>query len=221
MTSSDEQTKYDTVEYQLQLDSFRIQCLTARQSNKIICVKYRLLYLEGKELFKMTPSEELFSKLFNHEKSLVKDMDDLTLRSHREELAKIAFEARARLTAADDEEKTRKPRKEKGFTRSVKTDDVTSDAINHIVERTKEQKKADKFLEGMAKLGISNDVAMTMLSAGTIKAHLEKKNPTGEVTQPTLPIGSTNPERQAAIDKAVVEINTPKPVAPFVNPFAK
>lgn len=211
----------DEIEYQLQIDSFRIQCLTARQSNKTICEQYKLTYLEGIRLFTMTPQEELFSKLFNHEKSLVKDMDDVTLRSHREELSRIAFEARARLSAADDEEKTRKPKAIKGFSRSVKTDDVTSDAINHIVERTKEQKKADKFLEGMAKLGISNDVAMSMLSAGTIKAHLEKKNGAGETVQPTLPIGSTNPERQAAIDKAVEEINTPKSITPFVNPFSE
>src|SRR5260221_11654525 len=56
----------------------------------------------------VTPQEELFSLLFNHEKVLVKDMDVLTLRAHREELAKIAFEARARLTAVDDEEQDRK-----------------------------------------------------------------------------------------------------------------
>lgn len=175
----------------------------------------------------MTPSEELFSKLFNHEKSLVKDMDDLTLRSHREELAKIAFEARARLTAADDEEKTRKPRKEKGFTRSVKTDDVTSDAINHIVERTKEQKKADKFLEGMAKLGISNDVAATLLSAGTIKAHLDKKNnPDNKpVTEPFVssPAVQDSVKAHELIEQIIEQVKEDSAKTPktFVNPFAK
>src|SRR6266850_1991034 len=81
----------------------------------------------------MTPQEELFSQLFNHEKVLVKDMDTLTLRAHREELAKIAFEARARLTAVDDEDNTRKKnndKKPKGFERSLNTDETTTNAIN-------------------------------------------------------------------------------------------
>lgn len=103
----------------------------------------------------MTPQEELFSQLFNHEKILVKDMDMLSLRAHREELAKIAFEARARLTAADDEENDRKKKRSegtKGFERSVNTDETTTNAINKIKERQKKLSGKEKIREGLVAL---------------------------------------------------------------------
>lgn len=103
----------------------------------------------------VTPQEELFSQLFNHEKILVKDMDMLSLRAHREELAKIAFEARARLTAADDEENDRKKKRSegtKGFERSVNTDETTTNAINKIKERQKKLSGKEKIREGLVAL---------------------------------------------------------------------
>lgn len=69
---------------------------------------YTQRIVDYKGELELTAQEELFSELFNHEKILVKDMDTLMLRAHREELAKIAFEARARLTAVDDEDNERK-----------------------------------------------------------------------------------------------------------------
>src|SRR5437870_2773844 len=100
-------------------------------------------------LTSMTPQEELFSQLFNHEKVLVKDMDTLTLRAHREQLAQIAFEARARLTAVDDEENGRKRQNAPakgvtGFARSVGTDETTTNAINVVKERQKRMTAAEK-----------------------------------------------------------------------------
>ena len=63
-------------------------------------------------------------------------MDLLTLRAHRETLSKIAFEAKARLTAVDDEEKIRKKKeagdKPAGFERSLNSDQTATDAINTI-----------------------------------------------------------------------------------------
>lgn len=105
----------------------------------------------------MTPQEELFSELFNHEKKLVCDMDTLTLRAHREELAKIAFEARARLTAVDDEDESRKKRKTAegkptGFERSLNTDDTATNAINAIKDRQKRLTKSERVQEGLKKL---------------------------------------------------------------------
>lgn len=134
----------------------------------------------------MTPQEELFSKLFNHEKILVQDMDTLTLRAHREELAKIAFEARARLTAVDDVEEDRKrlSKKDKltGFERSLNTDDTTTNAINTIKERQKRLSKADKIKAGLEKLGISSDYTDKIMSARNIS---EQVNRTQNTTKPT------------------------------------
>lgn len=132
----------------------------------------------------MTPQEELFSQLFNHEKLLIKDMDVLTLRAHREELSKIAFEARARLTAVDDEEQTKTKQKSNGkptgFTRSVNTDETTTDAINAIKDRQKRMSKQEKIQAGLEKLGISTADAAKLMSAGAILGRLKNKNEESE-----------------------------------------
>lgn len=104
---------------------------------------------------RLTPEEQLFSDLFNHEKLLVKDMDMLTLRAHIEELEKIAFEARARYSAADNEEKERKKKSSKGptgFARSVNIDEATSDVINTVKERQKRLTAKEKVEAGLIKL---------------------------------------------------------------------
>ena len=135
----------------------------------------------------VTPQEELFAELFNHEKSLVKDMDVLTLRAHREELSKIAFEARARLTAVDDEDNDRKklanPKGSKGphgFERSVNTDETTTNAISVIKERQTKLSKKEQVLAGLKKLyamtgsDVSNGEAEKKLLAGTILARIKE-----------------------------------------------
>lgn len=136
----------------------------------------------------MTPQEELFKEFFNNEKILVKDMDTLSLRAHREELAKIAFEARARLSAVDDEEKGRKPKKTgsdgkplpSGFQRSVAGDDTSSEAINTIKDRQKRLTKEEKLLEGLKKLGIDTKEAERIMSSGAILGRLKDKKENGE-----------------------------------------
>ena len=128
---------------------------------------------------KLTPQEKLFSKLFYHEAHLVKDMELLELRAHREELAKIAFEARARLTAADSEENTRKKKssdgKPTGFERSLNTDETTTNAINAIKDRQKRMSKQEKIQAGLEKLGISSTDAAKLMSAGTILGRIKNK----------------------------------------------
>jgi hypothetical protein len=134
----------------------------------------------------MTPQEELFAKLFNHEKSLVQDMDVLTLRAHREELSQIAFEARARLTAVDDEEQTRKKKangesKPTGFERSLNEDDTARSAINAIKGREDKLSKKERVLAGLKKLyelagaSISETDAAKLVAAGTILARVKEK----------------------------------------------
>jgi len=125
---------------------------------------------------RMTPQEKLHAKLFYHERLLVKDMDTLTIRAHREELAKIAFEARARLTAVDAEEDDRKKlnRKDKqptGFERSLNTDDKTTDAINTIKKRVS---KADKMRAGLERLGLSAEHVAEVMSARNISEQVNR-----------------------------------------------
>lgn len=150
----------------------------------------------------VTPQEELFAELFNHEKVLVKDMDVLTLRAHREELSKIAFEARARLTAVDDEEKDRKNKnsaaKQQGFSRSVNTDETTTNAINAIKDRQKRMSKQDKIQASLEKLGISSTDAAKLMSAGAILGRLKNK-----------------------IEEKPSESVAPTESKPLFNPFAK
>jgi hypothetical protein len=169
----------------------------------------------------MTPQEQLFSELFNHEKLLVKDMDLLTLRAHREELAKIAFEARARLTAVDDEEKGRKSKsngnKPTGFSRSVNTDEATTDAINAVKERQKKLTKAEKLQAGLEKLGISATDAAKLMSAGAILGQLKDKKSKDIITGEQLqsPLGQ---EDGFTLVKPTTEQSEVKPV---FNPFGK
>lgn len=125
----------------------------------------------------VTPQEELFKELFNHEKLLVKDMTILELRAHREELAKIAFEARARLSAADDEDNQRKPKSNepKGFKTSINADEHTKGLINTIKERTERVSKREKLILGLIKLGYSRADAEKKMEAGTVLSQLRIK----------------------------------------------
>lgn len=138
------------------------------------------IYLFSRKDNPMTPQEELFSQLFNHEKILVKDMEMLELRAHREQLVKIAFEAKVRLSAVDDTEKERRNKsnvgKPTGFSRSVNIDESTTNAINNIKERKQRMTKTEKITAGLIELfeksGMSKEdatkEATTRMSAGEI-----------------------------------------------------
>ena len=118
----------------------------------------------------MTPQEELFSKFYNHEKILVKDMDVVQLREHREELSKIAFEAKARLVASDDEGRERKAKNgNKEWLVTTTESDVSSDAINAVKVRAARMSKMDKLREQLLAAGIDGDTVKEMI------ANLERK----------------------------------------------
>ncbi len=152
--------------------------------DKYFVREIRIMYItsERVEREKMTPQEELFKELFNHEKLLVKDMDTLTLRAYREELCKTAFEARVKLSAVDDEEQERKKEKRKadgkptGFERSLNIDETTTQAINVVKERQKKLTGKEKIKQGLIDLyrkgGASQleaeKIADKAMGAGTI-----------------------------------------------------
>ena len=183
----------------------------------------------------MTPQEELFAQLFNHEKVLVKDMDTLALRAHREELAKIAFEARARLTAVDDEENTRKKLakgdgKPTGFSRSVNTDETTTNAINTIKERQKRLSGKEKMLSNLIELYVKGGMsrleaektATAAMGAGSILERLKSKEDKEAIINPNVhsPLSQENgfvmPDR-----KENQEQQKQTETKPFFNPFQK
>ena len=126
--------------------------------------------IAAKEL-NMNPQEELFAKFYNHEKVLVKDMDHIQLKNHREELQTIAFEAKARLVAADDEARERKAKtanKEWLVTDSKPDFDVTN-AINVVKTRAARMSKMDKLREQLKTAGIDEATIKEMVG------NLEKK----------------------------------------------
>jgi len=119
----------------------------------------------------MTPQEELFAKFYNHEKVLVKDMDHIVLREHREQLQTIAFEAKARLVAADDETRERKAKtsnKEWLVTDTTQPYDVSA-AINVVKTRQARMSKMDKLRDQLQKAGIDEATIKEMVG------NLEKK----------------------------------------------
>jgi len=112
----------------------------------------------------VTPQEELFAKFYNHEKILVKDMDLVQLREHRESLSTVAFEAKARLVAADDEGKERRAKtNNKEWLVTTDNEVVTSDAINAVKVRSARMSKMDKLREQLLAAGIDGELANEMV----------------------------------------------------------
>lgn len=131
--------------------------------------------LVAKEL-NMTKDEELFASFYNHEKILVKDMDHIALKEHREELQKIAFEAKARLVAADDEARERKAKtaNKQWLVTETKPDLNVSDAINAVRQRAVRMTKMDKLRKQLEDAGIDDSTINEMVRNLENKATTEK-----------------------------------------------
>jgi len=119
----------------------------------------------AKDLGIMTPQEELFAKFYNQEKILVKDMDTPTLREHRDTLAQIALEAKARLVADDDETRERTAKtKSKEWLVTADSSQVSSDAINAVKTRAARMSKMDKLRMQLLAAGIDEVTVKEMVS---------------------------------------------------------
>lgn len=139
----------------------------------------------------MTMQEEMFAKFYNHEKVLVKDMDLVQLREHRDELQKIAFEAKARLSAADDESKERKAKtsnKEWLVTDGQPNVNV-SDAINVVKQRAARMSKMDKLRKQLMDAGIDEATIKEMIS-GLERRATDGKLKTVTFTKPTTEVSA-------------------------------
>ena len=165
----------------------------------------------------MTPQEELFADLFNGYKTKpsVNEMSDIELRAHREELMKIAFEAKAYTYAVDEILKERKPKGLQGFSRSLNIDETTTNAINTIKEKQKRLTKTEKIQAGLEKLGISSTDAAKLISAGNILARLKDKASQDIMTDKAGLRSPLSQENGFTIK--------PKPIEnkPIFNPFTK
>lgn len=172
----------------------------------------------------MTPQEELFAKLFNGKKVLVKDMDVLALRAHREELALTIFKAKAEITAVDDEikQKTKKD-KGQGFQTSLHIDEASTDAINTIKERQKKLTKMEKVMEGLIAMGIDPKDAQSMTSNSAIADQRAKKDGVKPFVPTVIPAWTEENTKQAndRMDREDSKIEAVEEKKPFSNPFAK
>jgi hypothetical protein len=158
-----------------------------------------MAYLTAKEVG-MTPQEELFAKFYNHEKVLVKDMDVSQLREHREELQKIAFEAKARLVAADDEARERKAKtnNKEWLVTDAKPDYDVSNAINVVKKRAERMSKMDKLRKQLETAGIDEATIKEMIG------NLEKKATEGKLKTVTF--------QKPAVETSAVQVKVEKPV---------
>jgi hypothetical protein len=184
---------------------FVLKVIRAKLENKKALARFR----KGYGLFTMNAQEELFRQFFNHEKTVIKDMTPIELRAHIEDLEKIAYEARARLTAGKDEEQERKKagKKTQGFQTSLEIDTVSSEAINAIKQRQGKMSKEDKVMAGLMKLGMTEQDARATMSAGAVLATLRNKSSKELNQKTTAELGSNG--------------NSSEPVKAPINPFAK
>jgi len=148
----------------------------------------------------MTPQEELFAKFYNQEKILVKDMDVSTLREHRDELSKIAFEAKARLVATDDEGRERNSKtKNKEWLVTADSSQVNSDTLNVVKTRAARMSKMDKLRSQLLTAGIDEDTVNEMVK------NLERKATEKDVKAITF--------NKPTTEQAIVVVETNKPVS--------
>ena len=159
---------------------------------------YNISWIQADEDETVTPQEELFAKFYNQEKILVKDMDVSTLREHRDELSKIAFEAKARLVATDDESRERNAKtKNREWLVTAESGQVNSDSLNAVASRTKRLTKMDKLKSQLLTAGIDEDTVKEMIR------NLERKATEKDVKAITF--------NKPTVETGIVTVDTKKP----------
>lgn len=147
----------------------------------------------------MSAEEQKFARFYSEDRLLVKDMDASQLREHRDILSNIAFEAKARLTATDDELRERKSKDKatKNWLISTENTQTTSDAIAAVRTRTARMSKMDKLRADLRKSNIDEETIDDMIR------NLERK-----ATEKGL---KTVVFKAPAIENKVVTIQSIKP----------
>jgi hypothetical protein len=168
----------------------------------------------------LTEQEQLFAKFYNAEKLLVKDMEDFQLREHRDELRKIAFEAKARAVAADDEDRDRRAKtKNKEWLLTPDTNETrVTDAINAPKLRQKRMSQLDKMRAQLLAAHM-DEATVDEIIKGMEKKATEKdtnalKFP--KVKETPAPVFGKPPEEKQVATEEPKENGESKP-----NPFSK
>lgn len=156
----------------------------------------------------MTEQEELFAKFYNHMKVLVKDMDNVQLREHREELQKIVFQGRASLQAVDDETRERKAKSsnKEWILTDTNPDVKVSDAINVVKVRAARMSKMDKLKKQLESAGIDEATIKEMVRNLETRA-TDTKLKTVTFNKPTTEVSA-------------VQVQEEKPQAEPFNPLS-
>lgn len=199
-----------------------LQCLAEIKRGIFIAriSHYTSLTLEKEN---MTPQEELFSKFYNQEKILVKDMDRDQLRTHRDELSIIAFEAKARLGAIDDEARERnKSVKNKDWLITTDTTDLSRDAINAPKIRQARMSKMDKLRDQLLAAGLDEDTVKQMMRDLETKATEKDANAiTFKAAKSPIPNEFKTPVQERIDEAKRIGIIEPDKNGDDDNPFAK
>lgn len=159
----------------------------------------------------MNDAEELFKNFYNAQRILIKDMTLSELNQLRAELSKVAYEAKARLTATDDDLRERKA-KDKKSPWLVSTDDNVnvSDAINTVKTRQSRMSKMDKMREQLMKTLDDKDLVDEMIR------NLEKRATENNLKSATFDSKKPLIVENQVTEKSVVMIDTAE--KPVFNP---
>lgn len=156
------------------------------------------LYWTRERRFKeLTDNEDKFAQFFNAETVLVSAMSDVELIEHITELEEIAFEAKARLTAAKTGQRDRSAKKRLGGEWTIsplQPDQTVTDSINRVELRGKRMTKLDKTRAKLEALGLSDKDIDLMIN--TMLKQARKDPPTNG-------------------DSSATAVTKPKPISPI------
>lgn len=160
-----------------------------------------LYWTRNRRMKELTENEEKFAQFFNAESVLVSAMSEIELVEHIQELEEIAFEAKARLTAAKTKSRDNSAKKRLGGEWSIsptQPDQTVTDTINRVKLRANRMTKLDKMRAKLSALGLEEKEIDSMINKMLTQARKDKPA--------AMPINGDE------LTKAVTE---PKSTSPF------
>jgi hypothetical protein len=179
---------------------------------------FMLMLKANKEFESMTAEEEKFSQFYNSEIVLFASMTPLEQIEHIKELEDIAFEAKARLTAAKTHQRdsAAKARAKEWTVTPTKPDQTVSDSINRVKLRAARMSRLDKQREDLKNLlKLTDDEVDKMIDKMRVQARKDLKTPeekeaqkeTEKEAQPTEPKTVSKPFDASSLFKKKDENN--------------
>lgn len=136
-----------------------------------------LYWTRERRIKELTANEDKFAQFFNAEAVFVSSMSAIELEEHIQELEEIAFEAKARLTAAKTNKRDRDAKRFVGGDWSItptNPDPNVTDTINKVKLRGQRMTKLDKMRDKLAALGIEDKEIEQMIAAMVKQARKDK-----------------------------------------------